>query len=317
MRYIPLRFAAAVALFVLVACGGAVPPSNSSAPSAAVSAGDLVAPFGPDSPASYINDSPLRSDAPHPPNLHALRSREVPFSTVHNPGDHEDAGVGFNDTGRYTSLYAVHTFYPTLALSHPSGQAGTQWLFAPTTKAGCLENVTVYLNDGSGTQRQFSVFDWCNTIGYILSKNIDATFVHDYVRTLSNGRPGYQTEIYASSLKPTTGTVWRSLVYNHVTSRWDTMISLVQHKPPTYNGWSIFETYYLQGPCPVTPTISASSIYQYDTVTRAWRLMTASLPGITTSSSSGPPGACFVADNTGPATYTFTLTSPYYAWTVR
>lgn len=316
-----IRHVALVFALALSACTSAAPPTSETPPATvgadAVASAELPQPYDERSPAGLLNDHPIRSDAPNPEDLRTLRARAIPFSSVHHTGDHEDAGIGFDETGsRYTSLYVVHTLYPQFMLSYPSGQTGTEWLFAPTTKAGCLENVTVYLNHGYGTQEEFAVYDWCNTISYILSKSIDATFVQNYVRTLANGRTAYVTEIHASSHQPTVGTVWRSLIYNHRTLRWDTMVSLVQQKPPTYNGWSIFETYFLIGPCPKTPAISASSIKLYDTVTQTWRLLTTTLPSISESSSSGPPGECFVADSTGPATYTFSDT-PYYSWTVR
>ena len=317
-----LRILSVSALFVLAsACASGVAPSISAQATSAVGtskSGDaLPNPFGPHSPQSLLDAPIVRSDASAPINLKTLRHGMTPFSSVHNPGDHEDAGVTFQGSGRYTSIYAVHTLYPTFSLAYPPGQSGNEYLFAPTTKSGCLENVTVYVNGGSGTQPQFSVFDWCNNGGYILVKNIDNTFANKYVRTLSNGDTAYVTEIYTAAKKPHTGTVWKSLIFDNLTGRWDTMISLRQQNPPTYNGWSIFETYFLPGPCPTTPQIGATHIKLYDTVTETWQLMTPSLPGLTTGVATGPPGDCFIADSTGPATYRFKLISPDYSWKVH
>lgn len=286
-------------------------------PSLGARAAPLFQPFGPRSPQSLLDAPIVRSDAPAPINLKKLRHGMTPFSSVHNPNDHEDAGISFQDSGQYTSIYAVHTLYPTFNLAYPPGQSGNEYLFAPTTKSGCLENVTVYVNGGSGTQPQFSVFDWCNNGGYILVMNIDSAFVSKYVRTLPNGDTAYVTEIYTAAKKPHTGTVWKSLIFDNLSGRWDTMTSLKQQNPPVYNGWSIFETYFLPGPCATTPQIEATHIKLYDTVTQTWQLMTPSLPGLTTGVATGPPGDCFIADSTGPATYRFKLTSPDYSWKVH
>jgi hypothetical protein len=319
-----LRILGVSMLFVLTAaCASSVAPGVSVRGTSVARTGNgnsgdtLPEPFGPQSPQSLLDSPIVRSNAPAPINLKTLRHGMSPFSSVHYPGDHEDAGVGFQDSGRYTSIYAVHTLYPTFNLAYPSGQSGNEYLFAPTTKAGCLENVTVYVNGGSGTQPQFSVFDWCNNGGYILVLNIDNTFVNKYVRKLSNGDTAYVTEVYTAASKPRAGTVWKSLIFNNLTGHWDTMKSLIQQNPPTYNGWSIFETYFLPGPCPTTPAIAATRIKQYDTVTKTWRLMTPTLPGLSTSVTTGPPGDCFVADSTGPATYRLKLISPDYSWKVH
>lgn len=313
-----LRLAGAAVLFSSTGCGlnspqSAVPRQTALAP---LSSNVIPEPFGPQSPQSLREGVQVTSDAPPPPNLNRLRHGIRPLSSV-GTGDHEDAGIGFQGAGRYTSLAAVHTIYPALNLGYPSGQSGNEYLFAPTTKAGCLENVTVYVSDGIKTQVQFSVFDWCNSINYILTKTVDSAFVRKYVRRLSNGETVYSTEIFADASKPESGTVWRSLIYNHITGHWDTMASLVQQKPPDYNGWSIFETYYLPGPCLATPAIAASHISLYDTVTRTWRLLTPELVDLSTSVSTGPPGACFIAGDTGPATYRFDLLATDYSWSVN
>lgn len=302
------------------ACASTFGPSaslkNASVPDTAKNTTeDLPVPFGPRSPRSLLDVSTMRSNAVLPINLKTLRYGIRPRSSV-QPNDHEDAGVSFQDSGRYTSLYAVHTLYPKFSLPYPSGQSGNEYLFAPTTKAGCLENVTVYVNGGYGTQPQFSVFDWCNSINYIYVHNIDPSFVEKYVRKV-NGLPAYVTEIYTADGNPTTGTVWKSLIFNNQTSRWDAMVSLTQQNPPTYNGWSIFETYFLPGPCPATPRIAATHIQQYDTITMTWKLMTPSLPGLSTGVITGPPGSCFVADSTGRATYRLKLPSPDYSWNIQ
>lgn len=315
MRGTAALLAAAIAV---AGCGSSTPTTPQPTVFTGPQTSDaLPEPFGPQSSQSLLNEAAQVSDAPAPPDLRRLRGAVYPFSSVHHSGDHEDAGVSFTGTGRYTSFYAVHTLYPRFALSYPAGQMGTEWLFAPTSKAGCLENVTVYVSSGSGTQPQFSVYDWCNNGGYILTKNVDPTFVSKYVRTISPGETGYVTEIYAASLKPTAGTVWKSLIYNHVTLRWDTMTSLVERNPPTYNGWSIFETYYVPGHCSTTPIVAASHIEIYDTVLRKWVLLTPTLPGLSTSSFPGPPGDCFVADTTGPASYVFHLLVPDNSWNVN
>lgn len=321
MRHIKMSYVGAattVFLFVtVVACSDTTTMPTSSKTSALI-ADSVPVPLDPSASDVDIDQAPVdtRVTIPEAMNLRRLRHGISPLSFV-GQSDHEDAGVLFQGAGRYTSLFAIHEIHQRLQLPYLASQFGTEWLFAPTTKDGCLENVTVYLNHGTGTQMQFAVFDWCNAITYIAAVTVDDQFFDKYVRDVGRGVPAYVTEIYTRDRMPHPGTKWYSLIFNFRTHRWNAVTSIVQQPlAPDYNGWSIFEIYFLPGPCPRLPSISAAGLSLYDTETRSWRLLTPQRPDISTSSAFGPPGSCFVRDGgQRSATYKARI-EPAYAWEV-
>lgn len=309
-----------IALLVLVACSARslppfTPPHDHGDTISSVSEPQ---PLDPSAPDSAIDATSLHTDSllPAIKGLNELHGRRTRLS-VAVAGDHEDAGIGFNGNGRYTSLFAVHEIHPYLQLSYPSGATGNEFVFAPTTKDGCLENVTVYVRDQNGpTQVQFAVFDWCNTFYFIGGVNVDAAFVSKYVRMTSSDSGIYATEIYTHDRIPHAGTRWYSLLYNFETHRWNSIEQLTQQTSDVvYNGWSIFETYLQPGPCPDMPQTGAGDLSLYDTVRHRWRLISPSLPDLSTGASYGPPGSCFVPAPGPGVTYKATIV-PDYAWSV-
>ncbi len=236
--------------------------------------------------------------------------------SIAGPNDHEDAGVGFNVSGRYTSLFAIHQVHPGLQIVNPRGQDGTSFLYAPTTKDGCFENTTAYATNSAGTTADLGVFDWCNNGGFIAGVSIDTSFVRLYVRRIA-GLAVYATEIYTPDLHPHTGSRWYSLIYNFVTHRWNAIAEIAQQPAsPSYGGWSIFEFYFLPGPCPVLASISAGALSLFDTRTRQWRLITPWLPDVQGAVFTGPPGSCFVYNAPVGAMYKLERVFPYFYWMV-
>jgi hypothetical protein len=304
-----------VAWITFVACSD---PMNTPTSSATLSVATDTAPrpLDPDASDAAIDAAPFdtRASLPDAMNLRRLRHGVTPRSFV-GPNDHEDAGIGFQGAGRYTSLFAIHELHPHLQLPYLPSQSGSEWLYAPTTKDGCLEHVTVYVNHGFGTEVQFAVFDWCNAITFIAGVTVNDRFVDNYVRDLGFGTPAYVTEIYTHDRVPRPGTKWYSLIFNFHTRRWNAVTTIAQQPlAPDYNGWSIFETYFLPGPCPRLPSIRATAISLYDTEARTWRLLTPRRRDITSSAWFGPPSPCWVPDDGG-ATYR-THIIPDHAWEV-
>ncbi len=314
----------AIACVLLVSCGGGnatsvSPPTAPVAPSS--DEGFYVADASP--PQTYeiqsgaLDRVPLRTDTLPLVGGRFIeqRFRRTPLSVV-GPNDHEDAGIGFQGDGRYTSLYAIHEVHVGLQVPYPAGQTDTAFLYAPTTKDGCFENVTAYATTPAGTTEDLGVFDWCNNGGFVAGVTIDERFTRLYVRKIG-GVPSYVTEIYAHDLHPHTGTKWCSLIYNFVTHRWNEIYELAQQPAaPDYNGWSIFEFYFVPGPCPKLPSISAWSLSLYDTHVRRWRLITPSLPQLSTSTIDGPPGSCFIDNSPLGAMYILNRLIPNYYWNV-
>lgn len=236
--------------------------------------------------------------------------------SVAGPNDHEDTGVGFNESGRYTSLFAIHQVHPGLQLVNPPGQTGTSFFYAPTTKDGCFENTTAYETNPSGTTGFLGVFDWCNAFAFVAGVFIDQSFTRLYVRKVA-GIAVFATEIYTADLHPHAGSKWYSLIYNFVTHRWDQLAELAEEpSTPPFGGWSIFEFYLLPGPCPVLPTTSVGALSLFDTQLHRWRLITPELPDLQGNVSPGPPGSCFVDNSPEGAMYTMQAVLPYYYWRV-
>ena len=278
--------------------------------------GSAPAPY--DSQTAYrLERIPLSTNAvlPFRTDFTEIRLRRMPMS-IAGPNDHEDAGVGFNEAGRYTSLFAIHQVHPGLQIVNPAAQEGTSFLYAPTTKDGCFENTTAYATDTTGTTADLGVFDWCNNGGFVAGINIDQSFAHLYVRRIGDIAV-YATEIYASDLRPHAGTKWYSLIYNFVSHRWNKIAELAEEPAtPPFGGWSIFEFYFLPGPCPVLPSIAAGALSLFDTKLHRWRLITPSLPELSGNVSLGPPGSCFIYNSPQGAMYKMKHVSPYYYWMV-
>jgi len=264
-----------------------------------------------------IDPIPLSTNAvlPFRADFAQRRLRRIPMSIV-GPNDHEDTGVGFNETGRYTSLYAIHQVHPGLQIKNPPGQQGTSFLYAPTTKDGCFENTTAYATNPAGTTADLGVFDWCNNGGFVAGVNIDQSFTRLYVRTIT-GVPAFATEIYTRDLHPHAGSTWYSLIYNFTTHRWNKIAELSEAPAsPPFGGWSIFEFYFLPGPCPVLPSTSVGALSLFDIKLRRWRLITPSLPDLQGNVSPGPPGSCFINNSSQGAMYKMARVSPYFYWEV-
>ena len=267
---------------------------------------------------SHIDRIPLSTNAalPFRADFVQRRLRRTPMS-VAGSNDHEDTGVGFNESGRYTSLFAIHQVHPGLQIVNPPGQDGTSFLYAPTTKDGCFENTTAYATNSAGTTADLGVFDWCNNGGFVAGVNIDRSFTSLYVRRIA-GIAVFVTEIYSADLHPRAGTKWYSLIYNFVTRRWNEIAELSEEPSlPPFGGWSIFEFYFLPGPCPVLPSISVGALSLFDTQLHRWRLITPSLPDLVGNVSPGPPGSCFVNNSPEGATYKMERVLPYYFWMVE
>lgn len=267
--------------------------------------------------ATSIPHIPLKTNAilPFRADFMRRRLRRTPMSIV-GSNDHEDTGVGFNESGRYTSLFALHQVHPGLQIVNPAGQQGTSFLYAPTTKDGCLENTTAYATNPAGTTADLGVFDWCNNGGFIAGVNIDRSFTRLYVRTIA-GVAVFAMEIYTADLHPHTGSKWYSLIYNFVTHRWNEIAEVAEEPAtPPFGGWSIFEFYFLPGPCPELPSISVGALSLFDTTIRHWRLITPALPDLVGNVSPGPPGSCFTDNSPLGATYKMERVFPYYYWNV-
>jgi hypothetical protein len=256
--------------------------------------------------------------------------------------DHEDAGLMIvpGSQSSYSGIYAKHIVYPedAFTLSLPSDATRQQTLYAATTRppnGSCLEVGTAYTTQPSANPAAIKtfpvlyVYDFCApaggnfAIGPTTTSNgilIDQLFLDKYTKPADNGRRAYEIEIFTKDFPISASTTWYAQILNQQTSKWETLYS--DHGLADDNrGWSIFETYYQKGMCPESlPILGADQISLFDSRRGAWQLVTKEMPLLTLSIDQGgvQNNNCFVADSTGPASYSVLPVPPiYYSWSVE
>ena len=311
---------------LLAACGANVvqqPANVQTAANVRTSASSLEPqPFSSSEKLSSLGTAPASESVPRALERFAqmrLHSR-TPQSVIPAGGAHGYAGIYLYGSGPYTGIYSVHSVYlpnTQLTIPYPSGAAagGQELIFAPTTKIpnGCLENGSTYFSQGGNqTFAYFYVFDFCGAGGFVYLRGLDASFERDYVRRLEDV-PSYVVESMANGSATNPASTWRSLLYNFSANRWDLVYTQTGSALDNF-GWSIFEYYFLQGPCPPSlPLMQARQIKLYDPVLNQWVHATSGLSGFQTVTGPGGLYTCFVQH---PVSYGFNLVHPDWWWTV-
>jgi hypothetical protein len=344
---VSLRHIASLSTLLLVACSGSgsSPPTalNDTQTTVNHTTATYAAPFDPAVAPESLRQTRLVNDATRKPmrfdTRHAqLRSTRSPLSSVVANVDadteHGADGIWLDAGGSYRALYAVHTVYPPaeVHLPLPAGATGQQTLFAPTThmpNGACLENGNAYYTYNGVLVGQFYVFDFCmNPPTYAFLTALDDNFFAEYVRYVNRDKktgekevlPYYITQIVASNkasqpLGPRT--TWTAMLYNHTTKSWDRVYSNVGSTGASLGGWSIFENYFVVGPCPrIGPKFSIDALKLYNGDTHRWEFAAPQMTETTTSVNPFAQSNCFQDDATGLASYGFALKDPNYEWEV-
>jgi hypothetical protein len=211
--------------------------------------------------------------------------------------------------------------------------------------ASCLVAGFVMANFGpGGTQRNgpgnplqslvgpynaFRVLDLCNTVStpagpvptFYLTP-IDANFSARYVRPNESGLPSVVTEVFSSNRDAYTNpnATWYTILWNFQTKRWNVMnTSHGNQAAPGFAGDVLTYTFpgvtNLPELCPTIPPLIAQDIHLLDPSTRKFvepgfgvdDLANPIGPGTIDPAGGGSPNstACFKADPTGPASFSF------------
>jgi hypothetical protein len=228
--------------------------------------------------------------------MHLARSPLATTTTYDNGGQ---TGIEIGGGNNYIGIYANNTAYQPAQVNLQSGNDPVNpfnTLYAPTMKGSdgsCLENGTDYwryMTDGVAST--FRIYDFCTTgAGFVLSKDINATFVAAYLRYF----PGANVPQYTTEIKLMPDGKWHSLLYNYTLGAYEDLYSVAGGN--YYNGgmgWSIFETHYAVGPCS-TPPLSVSSSILVESANGTWTPITPA-----NSDSTYNWGTCFTSTEGNP-----------------
>lgn len=144
-------------------------------------------------------------------------------------------------------------------------------IYAPThLSAGgaCMEATTTHQRvSGYPTLHYFGFWDWCRNQGNPVensygtnwgdNEQMGEVFQSKYVRTLSNGRPSFLSQVWALG-----DGCWEAEIYNWTAANWEYRYFMCG---PTRNpwgtvGWTMWESYGISGQCPVIASVGAWSI---------------------------------------------------------
>jgi hypothetical protein len=307
-----------------------------------------ILPSNPVNPHAYTPPKPSVKVAQKPPaprpagagmsDLERFRaSRQVNqllASTIDQ--DHEDAGVESAGGGPYTGVFALHSVYQigTIQLKLPATATKTQILYAPTTRppnGACLEVGTAYTTDITTKQTVATVyvFDFCKPGGGDFAIPpiavagrpepilIDTNFMTTYAGAVTHDSPAYAVAIFTTDSTVSSTSNWYAQLFNYTTKQWETKYSTQGSFPEDPRGWSIFETYFQAGLCSESlPPLGADELSFFNSATQAWERVAKQLQGLPVHISYGGThnNNCFVADQTGPASYTVAPTPPEFYW---
>ena len=309
------------------------------------SAADHARPYTPPKPTIAVATSPPvprpagRTDRSDLDRFRGSRQRDqLLASTIDS--DHEDAGVETANSdpstnSPYTGVFAVHAVYPTgkIQLRLPDNPARTQILYAATTRppnGACIEVGAAYTTDVNTktTTAGLYVFDFCKPGGGDFAIppmpvdgkqpiQIDQNFMETYAGAMTQSIPAYTVAIFTPDSTISDRSKWYAQLYNYKAQQWDTIYSTQGFFWYDTRGWSIFETYFQAGLCSESlPPLGADELSFFNSNTRTWERVGAQMSDMTAHISYGGSHNhnCFVADATGPASYSIKPNPPVFHW---
>lgn len=175
-----------------------------------------------------------------------------------------------------------------------------------------VESTTWYFrpSGGSGTSRGWGVWDHIQgqstppgVPGWGHSEPMDSTFLSNYVRTQSDGRQYYYTQLDKLS---GSSQHWRALIYNYNTGLWETKYTINRSQNGGWSfGWNIHEPKFMDGTtvyCPTLPSIKMKELQVWDGTN--WHTGTSSW----TSQFTG---------NVTCSNWSYNMINNYYEWVVN
>ncbi|MBV9405279.1 MAG: hypothetical protein JO211_08035, partial [Acidobacteriaceae bacterium] len=263
----------------------------------------------------------LGGDALQAPQLIASAANGRRGLSSVGSGDVEIAGNLISAGGPYTGLEAEHDAYQASQLTIIQPASGTNLIIgaaALPSNGSCLGAGSLYFRPSGGSSAAyFYVYSYCGKTGFINLIPIDATFSAKYIQPSAHGVPSYTTLISTPDTVPSQSSTWHAMIYNYQTSSWDIAATVVGLTTATH-GYSALESVQQPGPCSRLPQMSADQIGLLNGTTHAIEPAQGTMTGGVTVAqfSKYPPNAnCFTGDSTGPATYSFAATPPYWSVT--
>jgi len=234
-------------------------------------------------------------------------------------GDTEVAGNAISGGGPYTGVLALHDAYQASQLSLIQPISGSTIVFGAQTlpsNGSCLAAGSLYYRTAAvSTSAYFFAYAYCGTPGFASLVPIDSTFVSKYVRTGPHGAPSYTTFILTPDTTPSATSAWYVLLYNYQSKSWEVAAALTGKSANT-GGSSTFVSAYQPGPCSRLPLMGADQTSLLNGTTHLLEAAKATMSGgvaISAFTSFPKLANCFTGDATGPATYSFSSTPPYWS----
>ncbi|MBV9155976.1 MAG: hypothetical protein JO097_06920 [Acidobacteriaceae bacterium] len=257
----------------------------------------------------------------------ASRAQQALLSVSNSPsrtssvgiGDPEIAGNAISGGGPYTALEAQHDAYQTSQFSPIQPNSRITLLLGATSlprNGSCLSAGSLYFETTAGNaSAYFYAYVNCGTPGFVGFTPIDSAPTSNYLRSRPHAVPSYTTLIATPDTTPGPTSTWHVMLYNHQTVSWDIAATSVGRISQSA-GDSAFLSAYQPGPCSRLPETAADQIGLLNGTTHAVEPAQATISGGVSilQFSKYPVNAnCFTGDATGPATYSFSSTPPYWS----
>ena len=148
---------------------------------------------------------------------------------------HPAQGTAFKEADGADGACATQSVSTGLTVGNAATTIYTPTLYPPG--GSCVELVTVYTR----SVRAVSAWDWCRSVSFEASVNIDDAFVNTY----TGGSGAYTGRVIRTDAGSNT---WSAQLYNHSTGQWDELFSQSGTNQSGRNdGWDIDELYSTVG----------------------------------------------------------------------
>lgn len=148
---------------------------------------------------------------------------------------HPAQGTAFKSQSGADGSCATQSVSTQLTVRESATTIYTPTMYPPG--GSCVELVTVY----TPSTRMVAAWDWCRSVNFAASVTINSAFLSTY----TGGTGAYTGRVIRTSAASNT---WSAQLYNHSTSRWDTLFTQSgTNQSGRTDGWDIEELYSTVG----------------------------------------------------------------------
>jgi hypothetical protein len=148
---------------------------------------------------------------------------------------HPAQGTAFKSQSGADGSCATQSVSTQLTVRESATTIYTPTMYPPG--GSCVELVTVY----TPSSRMVAAWDWCRSVNFAASVTINSAFLSTY----TGGTGAYTGRVIRTSAASNT---WSAQLYNHSTSRWDTLFTQSgTNQSGRTDGWDIEELYSTVG----------------------------------------------------------------------